>query len=151
MSLREKLESDLKSAMKAGDTLRVSVIRLARGEIRNLEIENGSALTEDEILQVLSRESKKRRESIDQYQKGGRADLVEKETAELRILAEYLPEQFDEGRVIDIAREVILELHAASKADKGKVMSAMMQRVRGRADGKLVSSVVDHLLQSISS
>jgi hypothetical protein len=151
MLLREKLESDLKSAMKARDAIRVSVVRLARGEIRNTEIEKGTVLTEDEILQVLGRESKKRRESIEQFKKAGRTDLVDKETAELEILSEYLPEQFDEAKVTGIAQEVILELHAKSKADKGRVMSAMMPRVRGRADGKLVSQVVDHLLEGGSA
>ncbi|MHB0912028.1 MAG: GatB/YqeY domain-containing protein [Armatimonadota bacterium] len=148
MTLRERLETDLKTAMKAGDSLTVSVIRLARSEIRNSEIEKGRPLTDEEILQVLTREGKKRRESISQYEKGGRPDLVEKEQAELRILSTYLPELLGEAEVTGITREVITELNATSKADKGRVMGAVMQKVRGRADGKMVNEIVDRLLGS---
>jgi uncharacterized protein YqeY len=137
--------------MKAGETLKLSVIRLARSEIRNAEIDKGGPLTEDEIAQVLARGSKQRREAIELFAKGGRTDLVEKETAELQILAQYLPQQLDEADIVGIAQEVISGLHATSKADKGKVMSAMMQRLRGKADGKLVGEIVDRLLQGNSA
>jgi uncharacterized protein YqeY len=147
MTLRERLDEDLKAAMKAHDALKVSVIRLARSEIRNMEIAKGAPLIEDDVLQVLGREVKRRREAIEQFQKGGRADLVDKETAELQLLSEYLPQQLSEAEIVGIAQEVISELHAASKADKGRVMSVLMQRVRGRADGKLVSETVDRLLE----
>jgi len=147
MTLRERLDEDLKAAMKAQDALKVSVIRLARSEIRNMEIAKGAPLIEDDVLQVLGREVKRRREAIEQFQKGGRADLVDKETAELQLLSEYLPQQLSEAEIVGIAQEVISELHAASKADKGRVMSVLMQRVRGRADGKLVSETVDRLLE----
>jgi hypothetical protein len=146
MSLRERLENDLKSAMRAGDTLKVSVIRMAKSEMRNTEIAKGAELVEDEILQVLSKEGKKRRESVEQYRKGRRDDLADKEFAELQILNEYLPEQLDDAKIADVTQEVISELHATSKADKGRVMSAVMQRVKGKADGKTVSRIVDHLL-----
>ena len=151
MSLQERLVDDMKAAMKSGDALRVSVIRLLRSEIRNAEIAKGQPLTDDELVQVVARESKRRREAIEQFQKGGRADLVDKETAELHILSRYLPEQLDEGEIVGIAREVISELQAMSKADKGRVMGVMMQRVRGRADGKLVNRLVDSLLESSSA
>ncbi|MBP6964282.1 MAG: GatB/YqeY domain-containing protein [Armatimonadetes bacterium] len=150
MSMRERLSEDLKSAMKTGDTLRVSVIRLAMSEMRNTEISKGRALTEEESLEVFTREGKKRREAIEQYEKAGRADLSEKESAELRILEEYLPEQLEEAEITGIVQEVISELQAASKADKGRVMSALMPRFRGRADGKLVSQVVDRMLDGSS-
>jgi len=151
MSLQERLVDDMKAAMKSGDALQVSVIRLLRSEIRNTEIAKREPLTEDELVQVVARESKRRREAIEQFQKGGRADLVDKETAELHILSCYLPEQLDEGEIVGIAREVISELQAMSKADKGRVMGVMMQRVRGRADGKLVNRLVDSLLESSSA
>ncbi len=144
------MSEDLKSAMKTGDTLRVSVIRLAMSEMRNTEISKGRALTEEESLEVFTREGKKRREAIEQYEKAGRADLSEKESAELRILEEYLPEQLEEAEITGIVQEVISELQAASKADKGRVMSALMPRFRGRADGKLVSQVVDRMLDGSS-
>lgn len=148
MSLQDQLQADLRDAMKARDALRVSVLRLLRGELRNTEIAKGAPLSEDEVIQGVTREAKRRREAIEQFGKGGRDDLVQKETAELQILSQYLPEQMDEAEVEGIAREVISELHAGSKTDKGRVMNALMQRVRGRADGRLVSQVVDRLLDS---
>ncbi|MCL6518805.1 MAG: GatB/YqeY domain-containing protein [Armatimonadetes bacterium] len=151
MSLREKLEEDYKAAMKAKDTLRVSVIRMARSEIRNAEIAKRRSLTEEEIAEVITREIKRRQESIEQFKQGGRTDLVDKETAEMKILSEYLPEQLSEDEIAGIAQEVIAELKAASKADKGRVMSALMPRVRGRADGRLVSEIVDRLLERSSA
>ena len=150
MLLRDKFTEDMKSAMKAGDTLKVSVHRLLRSELKYAEIAKRDELTEDEVIQVTAREAKRRREAIEQFEKGGRSDLVEKETAELKILSEYLPKQLSEQEVAGIAREVISELHAASKADKGKVMGALMQRVRGKADGKMVNEVVDRLLEGNS-
>ncbi len=151
MSLREKLVEDLKAAMRAGDTLKVAVIRLARSEIQNAEIAKARSLTDEELVEVLAREAKRRREAIEQFRKGGRTDLVDKEAAELRILEGYLPQQLSEAEITGIAQEVIAELHATCKADKGKVMSALMQRVRGRADGKLVSQVVDRMLEGSSA
>lgn len=151
MSLREKLEEDYKAAMKAKDTLRVSVIRMARSEIRNEEIAKRRSLTEEEIIEVIAREIKRRRESIEQFKQGGRTDLVEKETAEMQILLGYLPEQLTEDEIAGIAQEVIAELKATSKADKGRVMNALMPRVRGRADGRLVSEIVDRLLERSSA
>jgi len=151
MSLRERLNEDMKAALKSGDALQLSVIRLLRSELRNAEIAKGEPLSEDEANQVVAKEVKKRRESIEQFQKGGRTDLVEKETTELNVLLRYLPQQLGEAEIAGIAQEVISELHVTSKADKGKVMSALMPRVRGRADGKLVNQIVDRLLESISA
>lgn len=151
MLLRERLDNEMKAAMKAKDSLKLSVIRLLRSEIRNAEISKREDLTEDEIMQVVVKEGKKRRESIEQFARAGREDLVEKESAELRMLMDYMPEQLDEAEIESIAREVILELRAASKADKGRVMGALMPRVRGKADGKLVNTLVDRLLESGSA
>jgi len=151
VSLQERLIDDMKAALKAGDALRLSVIRLLRSELQNMEIAKGAPLTDDEIIQGVVREAKRRREAIEQFQKAGRADLVEKETAELKVLSQYLPEQLDEAEIVGIAQEVISELQATSKADKGKVMGALMQRVRGRADGRLVNQIVDRLLASSSA
>jgi uncharacterized protein len=145
--LRESIDEQLKSAMKSGDKLTVSVLRMLKSAVKYVEIEKGQQLSDDDVVQVVSREAKRRRESIEQFEQGGRSDLVEQETAELKILSQYLPEQLDEAELAGIAREVISELHAASKADKGKVMGALMPRVRGKADGKLVNRIVDELLQ----
>jgi len=151
MSLRERLEEDYKAAMKAGDALKVSVIRMARSEIRNTEIARRHPLSEEEIAEVVAREIKRRQESIEQFARGGRSDLVDKETAEKKILEAYLPKQLEDSELTDIAQEVIAELNATSKADKGRVMGALMQRVRGRADGRLVSDIVDRLLERSSA
>ena len=148
--LREQLDDDLKSAMKSREALRLSVLRMLKSAARYAEIEKGETLSDDDVLQVVARECKRRRESIEQFEKGNRPDLVAKESAELEILKRYLPEQLDETEVIGIAREVISELHAASKADKGKVMGALMQKVRGKADGRLVNRIVDELLEGSS-
>lgn len=148
--LREQLDDDLKSAMKSRDALRLSVLRMLKSAAKYAEIEKREPLTDDDVLQVVARECKRRRESIEQFEKGNRPDLVAQEKAELEILKRYLPEQLDETEVIGIAREVISELHAASKADKGKVMGALMQKVRGKADGRLVNRIVDELLEGSS-
>ena len=145
--MRERIDEELKSAMKSGDQLTVSVLRMLKSAVRYVEIEKGQQLSDDDIVQVVSREAKRHRESIEQFEEGGRADLVEKETAELQILSAYLPEQLDEAEIASIAREVISELNAASKADKGRVMGALMPKVRGKADGKLVNRIVDELLE----
>lgn len=151
MSLRIRLDEDMKIALKNKDSLQLSVIRLLRSELKNAEIAKGAPLTEDEVVQVVAREAKKRRESIEQFEKGGRTDLAEKEAAELRVLSEYLPEQLGDDEIAGIAQEVISELQATSKADKGKVMAALMPQVRGRADGKLVNQIVDRLLERTSA
>jgi uncharacterized protein len=147
MPLAEKLLDDMKTAMKARDELKVSTLRLARSAIGNAEIDKGRNLTDEEIIETLARESKRRRESIDSYEKGGRQDLAAKESKELAILSEYLPKQLDEAEVEKVIREVAAELGAVSAKDKGRMMSAAMPRFRGRADGKLVTQIVDRVLQ----
>jgi uncharacterized protein len=147
MPLAEKLLDDMKTAMKARDELKVSTLRLARSAIGNAEIDKGRNLTDEEVIETLARESKRRRESIDSYEKGGRQDLVAKESRELAILSEYLPKQLDEVEVEKVVREVAAELGAVSAKDKGRMMSAVMPRFRGLADGKLVTQIVDRVLQ----
>ena len=151
MTLRERLDNDLKTAMKSRDSLRVSVLRMLRSEIHYAEIEKGKDLTDEDIMQVVSKGCKRRREAIEQYEKAGRTDLVEKEAAEQQILLQYLPQQLGEAEIAGIAREVISELHAASKADKGKVMGALMPKILGKADGTVVSRIVDELLEGNSA
>lgn len=147
MPLAEQLLDDMKLAMKARDELKVSTLRLVRSAIGNAEIDKGRDLTDEEIIETLGRESKRRREAIESYEKGGRQDLVDKETKELAILSEYLPKQFDEAEVEKVVREVAAELGAVSAKDKGRMMSAVMPRFRGRADGRLVTQIVDRVLQ----
>jgi len=134
--------------MKARDELRVSTIRLALSAVRNAEIAKGRELTDDEMTEVLAREVKRRREAIEGAEKAGRQDVADKETKELEILTDYLPEQLGEEEIVRIAREIIGEVGAAGPKDRGRVMSALMQRIRGRADGRVASQVVERILQS---
>lgn len=146
MRLAEKLLDDIKTAMKGRDELKVSTLRLARASIRNAEIDKGRDLTDEEVLETIAREAKRRREAIEGYEKGGRQELVDKERRELEILNQYLPEQLDEVEIEKVVKEVAAELGIVGAKDKGRMMGALMPRVRGRADGKLVNQVVDHVL-----
>lgn len=133
--------------MKARDELRVSTIRLALSAVRNTEIDRGRELNDDEVTEVLARESKMRREAIEGAEKAGRLDIAEKEMRELEILSDYLPKQLSEAEIETVAREVVKEVGAQGPKDRGRVMSSLMQRVRGRADGKLVNQAVERILQ----
>jgi uncharacterized protein len=147
MSLLEKLNEDLKLAMKASDSLKVSVLRMAKSSIKNREIDTRKALSDDDIIHILNTLAKQRRESIEQFSKGGRQDLAEKETAELAILQSYLPEQITPEELDRIVLEAINESSAAGIKDMGKVMRLVMTRTKGSADGKLVNQRVKELLE----
>ncbi len=142
MSLEERLLSGMKESLKKGDKLRLSAIRLARAAIKNKEIELRKKLSPDEIIAILSSLAKKHKESIEQYQAGGRDDLAHKEEAELAVLQEYLPEPLKEEELGKMVAEASAEVKAESKADLGKIMSLIMPRVRGRADGRIVKEMV---------
>lgn len=146
MSLTEKLQTDMKLAMKSKDASRLSTIRMLRSSVSYAQINKGGELTDDEVLEVLSREAKRRREAIDAAEAGGRFDVAERERAELEIISEYLPKQLDEAEIEAIAREIAAEVGAREPKDRGKVMGPLMQRIRGRADGKLAGQVVDKIL-----
>lgn len=148
MSLIQKIRTDLEQALRKNDKLRCSVLRLALSSIRNAEIAQQKTLDDDGILIVVDKEAKMRRESIEAFEKGNRPDLVAKETAELAILLEYLPEQLTREEIVAAARKVISELGAASPKDKGKVMSQLMPQLRGKAQGQEVSEVVTELLSN---
>jgi len=146
MNLAERLNEDMKQAMKDGDKFRLQVIRLVRASIKNQEIELRRPLTEEETIQVLSRELKQRRESLQDFQKAGREDLIAQVTAEMDIITQYLPKQLSEEEIKEIALQTMKETGASSKADMGKLMGALMPKVKGRADGKLVNRIVQELL-----
>lgn len=148
MSQKEKLQNDLITAMKTRDELRTSTIRLAISAVKNIEIEKGRELTDEETTEVIAREVKRRREAIEGAEKAGRSDIAAKEAKEIEVLAVYLPEQLGENEIEQIVREVVLEVGAAGPKDRGRVMGALMPRVRGRADGKAVNQVVERILQS---
>lgn len=138
--------ADLKEAMKSGDKERLAVIRMARAAIKNAEIARGHKLDDSEVVDVLSKEVKKRNETIDELKKSNRSDLLEKEENALSILKEYLPEQMSEEEIAEAARKVIDEVGARSPREKGKVMSKLMPQLKGKAEGRVISEVVDRLL-----
>ena len=148
MSLKDKLTADMKDAMKAREAgkLRLSVIRLVRGAIRQQEIDGQKELSDEDVLGVISKEVKQRRDSIEDFQKGGRDDLVAEAAAEIAVLMEYLPQQLSEDEVRSLVKEAIAASGAASPKDMGKVMKELMPKVKGRADGKLVNEIVKELL-----
>ncbi|MFH2013923.1 MAG: GatB/YqeY domain-containing protein [Patescibacteria group bacterium] len=147
MMLKENITQDIKKAMQEKNALLLSVLRGVIAVVKNREIEKKKELDEDEIIQVISSEAKKRKDSIEQFEKGGRQDLVEKEKQELEILQKYLPEQMSED---DIKKEVelaIKESGAVNPSDTGKVMSILMPKLKGKAEGSLVSKIVGELLK----
>jgi uncharacterized protein YqeY len=146
LKLIDQIQEDLKRSMKAKDGTRVSVLRFLLSSIQNREIEKKEALDDDEVLAEISSSAKRRRESIEAFKEGDRADLVEKEEAELAILQEYLPEQLSPDEIRGVVEEVVKAVGAASASDLGKVMKELMPRLRGRADGKLVNEIVRQVL-----
>ena len=146
MALADRLQEDLHRALRAGDTLRVSTIRLARAAVHNDQIERGRPLTDPEVEEILGREMKRRREAIDAYTKAAREDLARKESLELAILAEYLPPPLTEADVRAVIRETVSQLGARGPQDMGRVMGAVMPMVKGRVDGGLVNRLVREAL-----
>ncbi|PLX81593.1 MAG: glutamyl-tRNA amidotransferase [Desulfuromonas sp.] len=146
MSLQEQLSDALKTAMKAKDTLRLSVVRGIRTAIKNKEIELGKSLSDEEIISILSTLAKQRRESATAFREGDREELAAKEEAELAILQEYLPQQLSEEELRGLVKAAIAETGASGMRDMGQVMKALMPKTTGRADGKLVSQLVRELL-----
>lgn len=146
MTLKEKLQEDLKTAMKNKDTVRLSVIRLAKAAVMNLEIARGHQLSDEEVIEVLAKEVKQRNDSLVEFEKAGRKDLVENLQKEILIVQEYLPAPLSETEVRKLIEEVIAEVGASSKKDMNKVMPVLMPKVKGRADGKLVNQIVNSLL-----
>lgn len=147
MSLSDRLQQDMKQAMKAKDELKLSTLRTLLSSVSYARIDKGEELTDDDVLDVITREAKKRRETIEAAERGGRSEIAEREKAELAVLKDYLPEQLDEAQIESIARQVAAEVGATEPKDKGKVMGPLMQRIRGRADGKLAGAVVERILR----
>lgn len=146
MELKARLGEDLKVALRSGDKLRVSVIRLLTALIKNREVEKRGPLTDAEVLQAIMTSCKQRQESMDQYRQGGRQDLVDKEGAELSILQSYLPKPLTSEELQALILEAIREVQATSPKEMGKVMAFLMPRVTGRADGKAVNTLVREAL-----
>ena len=146
MTLQERLTADLKQAMKGGDITRRSLIRLLMAGVKNAEIDKGAPLDDSGVVEVISREVRQHRESIAEFSRGSRQDLVAKEEAELAILFEYLPKQMSREEIAEAARKIIEQVGAGGPGDKGKVMSQLMPQLKGQAEGREVSDVVSELL-----
>jgi hypothetical protein len=149
MEIRKKIQTDIKEAMKAGDSNRRDVLRMLDSMIKNAEIEKGKreeGLNDDEVIELVARSIKQRKDSAEQYKNGGREDLAEKEIGEIKILAEYLPEQLGEDELRQIVKKEIESVGAQSKADAGKVIGAVMSKVKGRTEGGLVKRIVEEEL-----
>ena len=146
MSLLERLNSDIKKAMKNKEKDKLSVIRMIKSSIQNEAIKTGNELSEDEELTVLSREVKQRKDSLHEFDKAGRQDLVEKIRTELQYVELYMPKQLSEEEVSEIVKQAISETGASSKAEMGKVMAVIMPKVKGKAEGSLVNKLVQQHL-----
>ncbi|MFQ5559259.1 MAG: GatB/YqeY domain-containing protein [Nitrospinota bacterium] len=142
MSLKEKLLQDMKEAMKKKETERLSTIRMIRASIKNSEIDLGRELSEEDVLGVLARGIKQRKDSFTQYTNAGREDLAAKEEKEIQILMSYLPEQATEEELETRVREVIKETGASSQRDMGKVMKIIVSEFKGKADGGVINAIV---------
>jgi len=146
MSLLERLNSDMKEAMRNKEKDRLSVIRMVKASLQNEAIKLGKELSEDEELTVLSREVKQRKDSLQEFEKAGRTDLANKIKTELTYIHEYMPKQLSEDELKELISQVIQELGATSKADMGKVMGKLMPLVKGKADGSVVNRMVLEML-----
>jgi uncharacterized protein YqeY len=147
MALSEKINDDLKVAMKSGDSIKLNTIRSIRTRIIELSKRGtGSNITTEDELTILLSEAKKRKEAIEMYQKAGRTDLSDQEQRELEIINEYLPKQMSREEAGDIVKKIIQEVGAASAKDFGKVMPAAMKELKGKIDGKIVQEVVKQQL-----
>ena len=142
MTLRERLKADTTAAMRSGDALRRDVLRMAQNAIYNIEKAKHVTLSEDEVLGVVTREVKTRRESVEAFRKGGREDLATKEELEIAILRDYLPAALSEAELRALVEEGVAATGASSARDLGKVMGWLSPRIRGRADGKVTSGLV---------
>lgn len=168
MSLKTKIQADLKKSLQEKNALRCSVLRMLKAAILNKEkekraklsksgnpltdgkkLEELSKLTDEEIIEAVKSEAKKRKDSIYQYEKGNRPDLAEQEKKELTVLTEYLPEQISEGEIRKIAKETILKTGAKSPQDIGRVMGVLMSQIKSKADGGLVSKIVEEELRDV--
>ncbi|OAT74471.1 GatB/YqeY domain-containing protein [Parageobacillus thermoglucosidasius] len=147
MGLLDRLNDDMKQAMKNKEKDKLSVLRMLKAALQNEAIKLGkSQLSEDEELTVLSRELKQRKDSLQEFENAGRMDLVEKAKAEIEIVQLYMPKQLTEEELLEIVKQTIAEVGASSKADMGKVMGAIMPKVKGKADGSLVNKLVQQQL-----
>ena len=146
MALKDSIREALRGALKQQQRVEVSTLRLLLSEIKNAEIAQQKPADDNKVLDVITKEVKRRRESIEAFKKGNRSDLVAQEEAELAVLMSYLPEQMSRAEIMAAARQVVDAVEAKGPSDKGKVMSQLMPQLKGKADGKEVSEIVSELL-----
>lgn len=146
MSLKERLLEDMKIAMKDKDVIRKNTIQMARAAVLQVEKDNRITLEDDGILDVIAKEVKKRRDAMPEFEKSGRQDLIDSLKAEMDVLLQYLPRQLTEEELEPIVRQAVEETGAASARDMGKVMQAVMPKVKGRADGKMINQIAKRIL-----
>jgi len=146
MEIQKKIENDFKTAFKSGDEVSKRTLRMVLASIKLVEVEKGSALTDEEVLLILQKEIKSLRESITDAEKAGRDDLIAEAEPEIQILEQYTPQQLDEDEITELAKQAIEEVGATTQQEMGKVMKVLMPRIQGRADGSKVSASVRTLL-----
>lgn len=148
MSLQDRLAEDMKAAMKEKESgkKKLSVIRMVRSSLKNVEIDKKAELSEEEVIEVLAREVKKRRDSLEEFLKAGREDIANGLQEEIEILIKYLPAQLSEDEIRALVKAVVDEVKPAGPKDMGKVMGKLMPKVKGKADGKLVNQIVKEFI-----
>lgn len=148
MDLQQRIRENLKDSLRKRDQTRLSTLRLVIAAICNAEIAKGKKLEDTDVLGVIAREVKQRKESIEAFSKGNRADLVAKEQAEMAVLLSYLPQQLSRDEIIEVAKRIISEVGAAGLKDKGKVMPRIISELKGKAEGGQINTIVSELLGS---
>lgn len=146
MSLKERLADDLKSAMKNKETIRKNVVQMVRAAVLQVEKDNKVTLDDEGVLEVIAKQMKQRRDSLPDYEKSGRDDLIAELKAEMDVLTEYLPEQLTREELVVIVEEAVKATGASSMKDMGKIMAAVMPQTKGRADGRLINEIAKELL-----
>lgn len=146
MSLKERLMSDLKDAMREGDQRRKDAIRMIRAAIKNREIERQQEIGDEEVLEIIAQEVKRRKEALEMFEKAGRDDLVEKEKAQLEVLLSYMPEQLSREEIEKVVQDIVDEMNATSIRQLGPVMGKAMAELKGRAEGSVVNEVAREIL-----
>ncbi len=147
MSLKQRLTDEIKIAMKTKDQLRKNVITMIRADIKQIEVDKRVELSDEDVIEIISKQAKQRKDSIEEFRKGCRDDLAQQAEDELKVLMEYLPEQLSEEEIEAVIKEVITDTGATSMKDMGKIMAAAMPKLKGRADGKIVNQIVRNILQ----
>lgn len=146
MTTQEQLNADMKTAMKAHDKLSLNVIRMIKADMMNEKVKLGHDLTDEEMDAVVNRANKQRKDSLEEFKKGNRDDLVEQTEQELAVVAKYMPEQLSDAELRQIVQDTIDQVGASSKADFGKAMGALMPKIKGKADGGQVNKIVQEIL-----